>query len=775
MQYRKKERKMQYKGIIDKVYYSGQDWSAIYMGVYGKTKKIEKYIRASGAISNPIEGFEIEVEGDDYLDPKWGIKFNVTKSKIKKSSSEAGVLSFLTSNLIKGIGPAVAKRIYDAFGKNSLKVIEEEPEQLLKIKGIKKKTLDKITKSYQESVGYFKVYEALNGKITPNQARKLMDKYGGDTVKILKKNPYRIIYELDGFGFLKADEIAKASGVPMDSLMRVGAALIYILKTKSESDGHCYIDTGTLQLEGIRLLVPFPLILSNKMTQVKLEKEMELEADNWDTKKLDIISKYSLNKSDIQDIEEWIKVREHYIDVMANALYAEIKAKRIVYEETIDAIYWSSLYKAECSCAENIAFMVTQRPVKEIPRTWADAAIKNIEFETGYELGIEQKEAIYKSLRNRLSIITGGPGRGKTTIIRAIIDAWNDDENVILCAPTGRAAQRMKEATGHEASTLQSLVGMELEDKLVIIDESSMIDILLGQSAFELARDCNLVFVGDVDQLPSIGAGNFFADMIRSGIIPTTVLKTGYRNEGSISVNAERINAGKGLKYMDFDENFEMIETSKEQVVAKILQTYQELLKTYTLKDVCIICPMRKRSQSGTESLNRVIRDAINPFKKNMKVIEKLDFRPGDRVMNTQNNKKKLVYKAGHTEEGVFNGDCGIIKYIDPEENEVEIEFDDGRIGVFDPLEMQTFVLAYAITIHKSQGSEYQALIIVLNKEHYIMLQRNLLYTAVTRGKTQVKIIGEAQAFNWAVNNTDYKLRNSQLRQRIIAQKISRK
>ena len=219
---------------------------------------------------------------------------------------------------------------------------------------------------------------------------------------------------------------------------------------------------------------------------------------------------------------------------------------------------------------------------------------------------------------------------------------------------------------------------------------------------------------------------------------------------------------------MKQDEHFIIKSATKETIVNEIIKLYDEWLKTYDLKDVCVICPMRRRSQTGTEQLNKILRDHINPYKKGMPKIDKVDFRPGDRVMETQNNKKKEVIKNHRPEVGVFNGDCGIILGIDPDANEVIIQFDDGRVGVFDPLEMQDFVLAYAITIHKSQGSEYKALAVAMNKEHYVMLQRNLLYTAITRGKENVYFLGDKEAFNMAVRNTDYKLRNSKLRYRIL-------
>jgi len=762
---------MQYKGVIEKVFFSGNKWSSILV----KDRKSEKRYKAAGNICYPVAGNNIDIEGYIKVDPTYGEQICVESCVMKQSKTAFGIKTFLSGEMIKGIGPKTAELIYAKFGQKSLKVIENSPEELLSIKGISPDRLKMIVSSYKESQKYEKICTLANGMITPLQARRIYGKYGERSVQVLKKNPYRLMYDVDGIGFLKADAIAKSIGVKVNAPERIRAALVYTLTKLSES-GHCFVCTEVMERTCLDYLCPFPEFPVKK--QNHLYQDTKDALDKWIEEKEQIYSQYGITGQDKKKLNSWVNTACEFLDLMAEELEKEImrdlepdpiKRKKNppqIHVENEERIYLQSLWIAENKCAEIIGSMVKSKSVKTISLEEIQAKIVDSERD-GLKLGAEQIQAIKTSLSHRISIITGGPGRGKTTIIKSIMDIWGNKDDVILCAPTGRAAQRMKETTGHEASTIhKQLMISEKTHKtkqnyLVIIDESSMLDISLACRVLEWAKDNNIIFVGDVDQLPSVGPGNFFRDMINSNLIPTTVLKTGYRNEGTIEKNAHRINNGKSMKYMEFDEDFQFIEVEKEKVQETILSIYQDLCKSYTFKDICVLSPMRQRSQSGTNLLNPLIRDHMNPG-------GKTEFREKDRIMCLCNNTKKEVIKDGVEEYGIYNGDCGELVQLDAENNLFHIQLDDGRTGIFDAQEMREFTLAYAITIHKSQGSEYPVVIIPMNKEHYIMLQRNLLYTAVTRAKKKVILVGDKRAFDMAIQNTDYKERNSMLRQRIV-------
>lgn len=752
---------MLYHGKIKKIRFSNNGWAAIVVELDDKTQ-----ISAAGAIFNPVVGYEINLEGE-IKNTQYGEQIDVKSSEIVRTKSRTGVISFLTSGLVKGIGPVTANEIFAKYGVDAIDIFKENPDKLLEFRGITEKKRDKIMESININERYQNLYK-ICGKITPNQANKIFEKYGENAEKIIKKNPYQLIYDIDGFGFLKVDAIAQSVGISDESKYRIGAALVFVLKTLSETDGHCFGSLDLLSIEGIELLSPFPKDIVGPRSEKKFKTEMYQYADEWMDKRDDIFKKYKIEEKNQELLNNWVDKRNRLLEKFADVLLDEQEANHIVIDD--DRIYWKDLFVAEQEVANKISNLVRKNSVKPIPREDILTGIEAAEELNGYPLGKEQQDAVIMGLTNRISIITGGPGRGKTTIIKTILDIWNDDKNVICCAPTGRAAQRMKESTQRNADTIhRTITNKGPEDKLIIIDESSMIDIKLAYSLMRWATEGenNIIFVGDVDQLPSIGPGSFFRDLIISKLIPTTFLKTGYRNEGSIAKNAERINAGKGFKSLLLDKDFIFKECEKEKIQEEIKNTYLELKKTYAEQDICILTPMRQRSRSGANFINEIIRNLVNPIDPKSPVMEGCAFRVGDRIMQTKNNAHKEVNKDGLIQYGVYNGDCGKITNFDLVNNFVEVKFDDGRIALFEPYETEEFVLAYALTIHKSQGSEYPAVIIANSKEHFIMLQRNLLYTAETRAKNKVVIIGDSSAINMAVRNTDYKERNSKLRMRI--------
>lgn len=782
----KKGRKMIYKGTIEKVFFSGGKWSSVLIVM--KDGKKEETITAAGAIAYPVKGYEIEIVGIIENNPKYGPQIKVESSKMSQPKSASGIKELLQSGFIKGIGPSMAEKIYAKFGKKSLKILKEDPDQLLSINGIGKKSLVKIKESCEDAFLYEEVYNELGGYITQLQAVKIKNKYGAHSLKKIKENPYMLMYDIDGIGFLKADAIAQSMGIAPNSLNRVGAALNYILDEMSQTEGHVYADMEMLQNRSLNLLCPFPTIFNDKRQQKSIETKAKENLENWSDIRKETIKEYDLKNDSVKKIDSWFDSIDEFLNLISEAILQEIDAKRIVYDEGTDElngerIYSTKLFDSENMIANYVAEMINKPPIKRFSLDEINAKLIDSQ-RAGVKLGEDQTNAIKTSLTNRLSIITGGPGRGKTTVIKTILDIWNDDKHVILCAPTGKASQRMKESTGRDASTIhrkmieherkKDLKTDELKEfhypknHLIIIDESSMLDISLAYTVFRYSHNNQLIFVGDVDQLPSVGPGSFFRDLINSKMIPTTVLKECFRNSGSIASNSSLINDGNSFKHLTFDNAFTFTPSLKEDIQKNVLDEYLKLAQTYKIKDICVIAPMRQRSQSAVNTLNELIRNAVNPYRSKNPSINSIKFRLHDRIMCLSNNAEKEVYKDGNKELGVFNGDCGEIIDINPNENEITVLFDDDRIATFAPYEMEVFTLAYAITIHKAQGSEYKAVIIPMNKEHFIMLARNLLYTAVTRAKEKVCLIGEKSAFDMAIRNTDYKFRNTMLRQRIV-------
>lgn len=699
---------MEVKGTITKVYpNSGPSWAAVVIkGEDGQT------YRAAGKICGAAEGMQITANGE-MAETKWGQQLKVESSVLNMADTLTGVEIYLSSGFIKGVGPKRAKAIVSRFGKDTLHVIEENPEKLAEISGITEEKARQISEAFTETQEYMKIIDLLGSDATIYQVRSIYAKYGKDSVKKLKDNPYTIIYDLDGFGFKRADIVAAAMGIKGNDPRRVGAAITYVLKTLA-TDGHCYCRLEFLEAK-IQELVP-------EITTVNL----------------------------------------------ADVIEREVKEKHLVIED--DRLYITDLWKCENETASMTAKLLKTPPAKSIPSVRIDTVIKHMEDKTGFELEARQKEAISFAVNNRLCVITGGPGTGKTTIIQGIIDVWNDKHSTLLIAPTGRAAKRMSEVTNMSASTIHRLLleykvrpqQFEKGSYLILADEASMLDIRLAHALlrFAVQTHSTLVLIGDIYQLPPIGPGNFFRDMVQSPCVPTIRLELSFRQVGKIATNAKRINAGEGMNAYAFDETFQFIPAEKSNIQAKVIQEYKKLLSEYKAENICCITPIRKDTKNKTratsaEALNRVLRSIANPCKGEIHNEDEL--RAGDRVMQTVNDPKKLV----------MNGDCGIV--ISVNEDEISVKMDDGRVVSYAPAEAKQLVLAYATTVHKSQGSEYEAVIMIQSWEHYFcnLLQRTLLYTGVTRAKKKVILIGEKKAINAAVKKTPNVTRNTQLRTKI--------
>lgn len=745
-------------GKIIKIFKQTDDWICFKF----EDKESKKSYTAKGNVSGLfMPGIEVNISGKFVDDKTYGRQIEVTDINMKNS-----IAATFLYKCVKGVGLSLAEEIVKTYGEDCIDKILKDNTILLNVKGIKEKKYKMITESINKNnnIGlYMAILDFFNGDVTQNQADKIVDVCNKKitSFKKIKKNPYWLITHVEGFGFKKVDKLALASGLKEFSVERIGAAIVFALQENSQR-GHCYSDMETLSSEIAELILGYPDCITSRS-----KKAFWSTIDTEDNEKFEEFCKKYKNEEELRD---WREKYYNLLDVICEALIEDIKEGLIVEEN--ERIYWIDLYKAEVSAARIIREMSWEVPIKRINRSQINNAIKEIEEYEGCEFSEEQKDAVIKSIENRISIITGGPGRGKTTIIKAIIRAWNDDESVVLLAPTGRAAKRMTEASGYKASTIQRYknrtFGENTDGKLYIIDETSMIGIMLGNTVLKMGRHSNIIFVGDIDQLASIEPGTFMKDMIESGIVPVSRLTKGFRSDGSIARNADLFNKGKHLKSFILDSDTIFMEKMPENIVPTIVDVYVKLLDSYKMKEIGILSPLRRNGYGCVNGLNEAIRNRINPETEENKK-NGSGFLVNDRVMHLKNNyEKEIINEYSEEEYGIFNGDTGTITNIDYELEQVEIYFDDEKRGYFTYGEMKNcFELAFTTTIHKSQGSEYKAVILVVSSQHSYFLKRNLIYTGITRAKSHLLIVGNEKAIAVAARNIDDSSRNSRLCMRI--------
>ncbi len=684
---------------------------------------------AVGNLPEVSEGNTYTFIGDWTEHPRFGPQFKFTQAKLELPTTETEIINYLASGLFPGVGPSTAKRLVEAFGTETLNVIRDQPKRLLEVPGIGPAKAEAISKAYAELVAGEKAFLFLYGLgLTGGLVSKLYSHYGDAVEEVITRNPYQAAEEIEGIGFRTADRIAARLGFPNDAPARIRMGLLYTLQRAAE-DGHVFLTEPAL-LDGAAKL-------------------LELATDALVPVLDELCSEQAI-------------IRE--------------------YDPPADAVcYLPPLYYAERGSAGRLVSLLfnTAEPIQLDHQQ----LIGSFEAELGFELAPEQVEAIVASLSQPVLIITGGPGTGKTTIIRGIIQLLEGSgHRLALAAPTGRASKRMEETCFREAKTIHRLLeyayteaeGMvfgrnednPLEIDALIVDEASMIDLPLFYSLLRaLAPGTRLVLVGDEDQLPSVGPGNVLRDLIASGVVPVVRLSKIFRQgeTSQIVVNAHRINRGQmpvlNQKEGDF---FHLPESEPEKVLRLILDLVTDRLpKTYQLdptQDIQVLAPMR-RGLIGVENLNTVLRDALNPPSplKAELTLGTRTFRYLDKVMQTKNNYQKSV----------FNGDIGQITGVNPDTGEIIVTFSDAdeREVVYTRSEAEELTLAYCISVHKSQGSEYPVVIMPLLTQHYVMLQRNLLYTGITRGKKLVVLIGPVKALQIAVKNNRIQGRNTRLGQ----------
>ncbi len=689
-------------------------------------------------------GEEVRLEGEWGFHHAYGEQFQFSHMEQILPTSKEGVEAYLASGLIPGIGATMAKRIVQAFGEDTLEVLETAPHRLKEVRGIGEKTYVKIEEALAEHHRLRRVLMTLNGwGIATSMATRLYRYYGDETVAILQENPYRMAEDVPRIGFKTADEIAKGMGVDPKSPKRYRAGLHYALYQAVERDGHCYLPKEEWMHAGAELL------------DVPVE-ELEAVFDEF-------------------RFDERISIKKH--------------------GDTL-CCFPSVYHQAENRVAKKLVEL-SRMALKE-PWIALEDALAEIEETQDISFAPEQRECILECYSHGIYVITGGPGTGKTTTLKAVLDlAHRLDLAVVLAAPTGRAAKRMTEATGHPASTVHRLLeyapsgaqmnfardeGNPLEADLIIVDEASMLDILLMDSLLKALRPgTRLVLVGDVDQLPSVGAGLVLQDILASEAIPHKRLKHIFRQaeESLIVSNAHRINAGEMPLEGSFDGDYFFLEAKdQEALVHTVVDLVQRRLPAYygvdPIQDIQVLSPMRK-TEAGVNRLNQLLQQALNPPREGVAYTSLGDrtFRVGDKVMALKNNYQKEwttpdAILHGETEgAGVFNGDLGTIVAMDVEGETMKILMDDGRYVDYDFQEKDEITLAYATTIHKSQGSEFPVVVMPIAYGPPLLMTRNLLYTGLTRAKKLVVLVGYRGALQKMVENAHVSPRYTLLQEKI--------
>ncbi len=686
-----------------------------------------------GKLVSANVGENLALDGEYVNNSKYGYQFAFSSYEVVLPSTLAGIEKYLSSGLIKGVGPVTAKNIVNHFKEQTFDIIEMSPSSLAEVRNISmKKALEigekfKELKKLQNSVMFLQKYN-----ISTNMALKIYDIYGSNTIEIVKNNPYRLVEDVDGIGFMTADKIAKNIGVPQNSEYRVRAGILHTLNSTIDKTGNTYLPKAML------------VNISQNLLEMDYEENKELYEN--------ALSGLTLDKT-----------------VLIN------------WQDGYEIVIPSKLYFYETSVAQKLALLNSSTKQTEYK---IDDEILHFEEKNKISFHDEQKNAIITAINSGVSVITGGPGTGKTTIIKCIIEILSQhNQKFMLLAPTGRASKRMSDATGYEAKTIHRALEVAQGDmasisrfvhnennpfktNCVIVDEMSMVDVaLMHHLCKALPRDCKLILVGDKDQLASVGAGNVLDDILTSGIIKVAMLTKIFRqNEDSLIItNAHLINEGKmpiinnSCKDFFFEEKTDTgsIKQSIVDMVTRRLPAFTGLESS----QIQVLAPL-KAGVCGIDNLNRSLQATLNPpsIEKAELVVGENIFRVGDKVMQTANN-YNLVWKKmnGFIEEegeGVFNGDIGFIEQIDYQTGEVIVEFEDGRACLYPRTEISQLSLAYAITIHKSQGSEFDIVIIPAISGPNIILTRNLIYTAVTRARKMVVLVGEQKNLKRMVSNT---------------------
>jgi len=716
------------EGTIEKVIYLNEENG--YTVVRLLPDRGAQTITIVGYMADARESEHARAFGTWENNPKFGRRFKVTRYEIVPPSSAKGMEKYLSSGLIKGIGPVMADRIVRQFGKDTLRIISEEPERLRQIRGIGRKTLQKILASWEKHRELRDTMIFLQAQgITPAYATRIIKEYGNASMRIVRETPYRLAADIHGIGFRQADSIARKMGIPHDSPARAAAAALHVLG-ETAAEGHVFYPMGPLMNRCKEMLEIPESIIRDGMAMLLDEKKI---------------------------IEEKLDGNE--------------------------AVYLAPLYIAETGSAALLTMI--QSALKLLPPIAVEKASQWFERRRGIKLSAGQQETIKKAIDRKVLVITGGPGTGKTTIIQALVEIFGAKKyRVQLAAPTGRAAKRMEEVAGIPATTIHRMLEFSpakmsfsrdqdrpLDCDILIIDEASMLDIALFYHLLRATpSETSMIFVGDADQLPSVGPGNVLKDLVTSGFADVVKLTEVFRQaEGSLIIhNAHRINRGETPELAhgktDHEADFHFIERTSPEEVAATIETLvtRRIPNAFgmdPLLDIQVLSPMHK-GYAGVSNLNLRLQHLLNPSGPEL-IHGSREFRQRDKVMQIRNNYEKEVY----------NGDLGLIYSLDKDSSQLTVDF-DGRLIVYEFSELDELELAYAISVHKSQGSEYRAVVVPVIMQHYMLLQRNLLYTAITRGKELVVLAGSLKALSTAVRNARVQQRYTHLCSRLRGKEL---
>lgn len=703
------------EGVLDRLVYTAEDSDFIVARLL--VRGAREPVTVVGALPQPHPGETLTLHGRWYVDKKFGQQFRFEKAHVRQPSTVRGIEKYLSSGMIKGIGPEMARRITSMFQERTLEVIENEPAELLKVPGIGRVRAERLSEAFREhrAIRDVMLFLQTHG-VSSTYALKIFKKFGPSAREIVKANPYVLATTIRGIGFKSADRIAGSLGIDIRSSLRAQAGILHVLDTV-QTEGHVYYPRADL-LEKARELLGIDVpTLERALADLEMSQEVTLEGDR---------------------------------------------------------LYTTLMLRMENAVANRLRSLMSAP--RFLPPINIDRAIEWIQKKAHIHLSRAQRDAIAAALLEKVLVVTGGPGTGKTTILRCIIEILEAKElRVLLAAPTGRAAKRLAEATGREAKTIHRLLEYSpsaggfvrgpsnpLEAEFIVIDEVSMVDLALMHNLLAaVSSQTSLVLVGDADQLPSVGPGNVLADLLNSGKVPSVRLDTVFRQaqRSLIVENAHLVNQGKlprkesdGTKtdfyLIEKEDPEQSLRLIKEMVVKRI----PERFGFNPVTDIQVISPMHKGSL-GTGHINRELQALLNTSGAPVRGDR---FRVGDRVMQTRNNYEK----------DIFNGDVGHIVSYHPAEQELIVDF-EGRHVTYHVSELDEIMLAYAVSVHKAQGSEYRAVVIPLSTQHYVLLRRNLLYTAMTRGRELVVLVGSLRALQMAVENRIVEPRYSGLSEKI--------
>ena len=689
-----------------------------------KSKQTGKTIRFT-AIGNNLpdtDSVELNMQGN-WVKSKFGLQFKVDTYEEVLPQTIEGITGYLSSGLIKGIGPKIAEQIVDKFGLRTFEIFDQYPDNLLQIKGITAQKLKRIMDSYHSSHAIRDLAAYLTPfHVTPNKIQKIYEHFGCEALETVKKQPF-MLCQINGFGFLTVDEIARSNRCRLNDPMRIEGCIHYCMELITQ-EGHLY-----------------------------QEKE-EIQTKVWEQ------LNHGYNKEVVSEAE------------ISRELYRLVKENVLYFEN--GALYPAKLYKYESEAAKNLAELLVQETED---MSLIDALIAEAQRELGILLAAKQVEAVRKAFCHMISIITGGPGTGKTTVQKVILYVSKrlGKERMLLTAPTGRASRRMSESTGYpDAKTMHSAMGLngdqdseiaieQFEEEGVLADEFTMSDMWLSWVFFRhIRKGTRLVLIGDVNQLPSVGPGNVFRELVMCGVIPVTVLDMVFRQaeNSRIAINAHKMLENNAQ--LDYGEEFEFIPVdSAAEAAERIEEIYCREVKKYGLDHVQVLSPFRKRGEASVDALNAMLWENMNPKAEDKAEIKagKRVFRVGDRIIQNKNQNQ------------ISNGDIGYVEDVYKDEDGdtlAKLRFSEGRTVDYSGDELDLIEHAYATTVHKSQGSEYKVVILPWLPMFYVMLRRNILYTAITRAKVSVKIVGSKDAIYKAIHNTECDKRNTRLGERII-------